>query len=355
MTLIVEPEAAGHHMEYVEYLSRYLLQRDLTVTLLTSDAAIEDPGFGTFTSANDPRVSVEVRPRDASVFRAPMDLARLAQSLETKRVLAPSGDHLVLRIGAGFGWLDNVELRALLMRSPWFSPRVPARDVLKKALIRRASRRSGVHVLHLVGAHDDRGTRLHTVQDPSRWQKPNEVPEQLRSVELDDSRVWFGVLGLIDERKNIPLILSALEQREPQETGLVLAGRVDPRALHQAAAELTRFESLGGRVVVINRFLAEPELDYLVDAVHCVICAHSNEGPSGILLKAAAAGQRSIAAGARSLRREAEMLDACEWVPLRVAELGDAFERAVTRPRSHPLVRSSATRFAESFMGESGS
>jgi hypothetical protein len=240
------------------------------------------------------------------------------------------------------------------MRSPWLSPRRPTRDAVKKLLITCAARRPGVHVLHLAGMRAGADAGLSVVHDPPRWIRPHGVPDELSELQVDGRRTWFLVAGLINERKNIPVIARALSGELAVSSGLVIAGRITTSALTEANRDLDEYERRGGRLVVINRFLDEQELDYLVDVVDCVVCAHSNEGPSGILLKAVAAGQRSVVAGARSLRREQADLDGCEWSELLEVDLARSFANVLYRSRPLPVESGMGSTFAREFLMDSG-
>lgn len=352
LNIILEPDSAGHHMEYVDYLARHLLGLGEKVILVTSDIALTDPGLQALTCQDLPGFGLEVLRRSSPEFRKPLALAAHIGGIGGHRVLVPNGDRLVLRLGATRHWPETLELRALLVRSPWLSPRAPLRDAVKRLLITRAERLPAVHVLHLAGIcpRDDVGLKV--VHDQPRWVQPDGAPAGLSELDLDSQRMWFGVAGLINERKNIPLIARALSMGQADRTGVVIAGRVTETAMTEAGSDLAEYERRGGRLVVINRFLDERELDYLVDAVDCVVCAHSNEGPSGILLKALAAGQRSVVAGAESLRRDQSCLDGCEWSALREADLARALTNASHRPRPMPMEARPDSSFAKEFLAD---
>jgi hypothetical protein len=88
-------------------------------------------------------------------------------------------------------------------------------------------------------------------------------------------------------------------------------------------------ESLGQRVLIIDRVLSESELNSLTSQADCLVLAHSNEGPSGLLLRGVEAGSRIVCAGAESLRRDAQRMKGARWVPLEVENLTRALSEAV--------------------------
>jgi hypothetical protein len=121
---------------------------------------------------------------------------------------------------------------------------------------------------------------------------------------LSDDRYWFAVLGAVTERKNVPLVAAALARISDAQVGLLVAGKCAPGVLEAAHHMLQSLESRGVPVVVVDRLLDDTELDSAVAASDSLVLAHSNEGPSGLLSKAAAVGTHVVAAGAQSLRND---------------------------------------------------
>lgn len=81
-----------------------------------------------------------------------------------------------------------------------------------------------------------------------------------------------------------------------------------------------------------------------------MVVAHSNEGPSGILGKAACLGARVVAAGARNLERDVRVLGSAGcWVPLEVSELSRAFAHAMDSPRPASSIAASTEDFTGQF------
>jgi hypothetical protein len=155
---------------------------------------------------------------------------------------------------------------------------------------------------------------------------------------IGQDRYWFGILGAISLRKNLTVVADALSGINNAPLGLLIAGRCDPEALESAKEALQRLEASGAHVRIVDRILDEVELDSAVKLVDAVVLAHSNEGPSGLLGKAAAAGTRIVAAGAKSLRVDAAMIPSiASWSPLQLDSLSRAFEDALQRPRPSAL------------------
>jgi hypothetical protein len=350
-TLIVESNPSGHHLEYVDYLVRYLGECGSDTTVLTSAEGAASSIVQSWDKSTHSSPSVVAYQRGDPVFTSIRRIREFAKASGSHRVILPNGDRLVYQLGLRGGWPRDLELRALLMRSPWISPRRASRDAAKKYLAQRATRHENVTLLHLAGP-GDRHSAVAVVQDPARWTPVGVRPESLSRVQLDKNRFWFGVMGVIDVRKNIDLIAQSLTDVQPTRTGMLIAGLFQAHVLSEAMPHLRRYEERGGVVVLLDRLLTEEELDSLVTEVDCVVCAHSNEGPSGMLLKAAAAGQRSIAAGATTLKLDCAVVDGAEWVELQAPSLTKAMARAMLRPRPHPHTYGSPDVFARLLVGD---
>jgi len=117
-------------------------------------------------------------------------------------------------------------------------------------------------------------------------------------------RYWVGVVGAIGPRKNVDIVADAIASTGG-EIGLIIAGQneVDETTIDAWLQPLTR---QGNPIVRVSGTLDEYEFDAIIQGLDCVLVAHSNEGPSGILAKAVLAGTKVVAAGAQSLKRDAE-------------------------------------------------
>lgn len=101
----------------------------------------------------------------------------------------------------------------------------------------------------------------------------------------------FSVIGAIDVRKRVPLVLEAWANCEASNSGtLVVAGRWSPGA----ALEL-HDRSFGPSVKVLPRYLSNGELLGLLDASIAVFVLHDQGLSSGVLTAAAARGVNVIA------------------------------------------------------------
>jgi len=150
-------------------------------------------------------------------------------------------------------------------------------------------------------------------------------------------RYWIGVFGHITPRKNLSLILSSI--LDQSDVGLMIAGPIDAEVSEAIAPLLEKFAAGGGRVLHLSGFLTDAEFDSAISAVDCVVVAQSNEGPSGIVAKAAASGRRLVLAGAKSLKRDAQYLgEQATWSPLASVALSQAIRQASSLPEPRNTV-----------------
>ena len=203
---------------------------------------------------------------------------------------------------------------------------------LKSVLLRRVARMRGVEVFFLRGAGRTSAAdgALNVVEDPvTMASTTTSVAAVRRAWQLGGDRFWFGVIGAISKRKNVDLICQALAATDGR-IGLLLAGLIAP----DAQVDSERLEQLAARgieVRQVSQILSDIEIDSAVAAVDCVLLMHSNEGPSGILGKAAATGTRVVAGGAQSLRDDVTALHLGTWVPLDPPQMAEAFTRIMRR------------------------
>jgi len=184
----------------------------------------------------------------------------------------------------------------------------------------------------------------------ARWSDISQAPEEWTRFYEQYDKPKLAVVGVIDERKNIDLVQRGASEAFPNGSLLILAGHTIPTYRSTVERALESHISGGGQVLWINRRLPEVELDALIGSADMVIAAHSNEGPSGVALKALSAGQRLLLAGADTLRPLAAFGPGVEWTSLRATDLSDAMKRLVAGPRPTPVQFSSPTDFATSLI-----
>lgn len=253
-------------------------------------------------------------------------LAAVARLAKASLVLVPDGDRLALKL-AFSRWPGDAKLRVLIMR-PRAQPRrfrwqTMAVARLRRALFKFAGSRRRVELRYLASALQG-DLPLPWVPDPIRFEPADEPP-----IYLADDIAWVGVLGAIDERKNVPYVANAVAKAAPASCGLLLAGE-----LSSGVRQFMDRDSPDVPKCVLDRYLNDDELDALIAALSVVVVAYTNESPSGIIGKSAAAGTRVLAAGARTLKTDCAIIGpGAVWVPLTPQALETGLQRVLAQPK----------------------
>jgi glycosyltransferase involved in cell wall biosynthesis len=346
-TLLVDPSSDGHHLQSVSWLTRHASPGG-PVVLLTRRGASEDPAYAEYLGDDvaSGRLVVEevfdgTNPSTAHLVREVVRRCAAERSAPVRTVAHLDGDQALKR-----WWLVAPRaLRRLPVRPRvvFMLTRYPARVPLldrtgwrlrvSKALLVVAGRLTGSlqRVVGYKGRGDtQRGWVVRRVNDPEfcsahardrdRWREEHGLPH-------DEALV--GVFGLISERRNAPMVLEALEHEAFTRGGidarLVVAGAFSPevRAWVDGLEPARR-----ARVEARDTYLDNDTLDQLVAAVDVIPVPLTNNGPSGIMGKAEAAGVAVVTAGSTVRAREVEALGGGVACDLTVPALADAM-RAV--------------------------
>jgi glycosyltransferase involved in cell wall biosynthesis len=161
-----------------------------------------------------------------------------------------------------------------------------------------------------LSGRDDFGTGVlvKLVRDPAICTAHSRDRAAIReSLELPLDRRLVGIFGVISDRKNVPLVAAALAACGAPDAQLLLAGLIEEDVAAWLAAQP---ESSRDRIRVFEGFLSNDVLDLLVAASDVVTIAQNNNGPSGIMGKAVAAGVPVLSAGSMVRARELETLHA---------------------------------------------
>lgn len=333
--LIAEGNPLGHRLYFVRLLMAEAVERGEYVVLCVSPAVLASHEFAGTLHDLRHEVVEEEDPTDPGV------LVRVSQQVGSDVTVVLDADRMIARLARRAGWRGSGVLRLLVLRS-----RIPARGVdrlhrtrvaVKRLLIACVAVMRKVEVFRLVPPTLDGQYGDAEIGDPVEWSAPPAAIAAWTS-RLGRDTFWYGVFGVVTERKNLPLVLRALEARRARgdRIALLVAGQID----EEVRPILDGYTSAAGLLLEVeDRLLDEHELDAAVAAVDCVVLAHSNEGSSGILGKALSSGTRVLAAGALALR------DACRvqpagaiWAPLTLEALEDAAARILTEPAPAPRV-----------------
>jgi glycosyltransferase involved in cell wall biosynthesis len=308
MLVLVEPNPGGHRFQYVRHLVRY--EPDSVV--LTSTGATATPEFAAYLGD----VPVEVLERYSQPEPATAEMvsviAGLARERSVDTVVVMDADQSLKR-----WWLEAPRAFRDLPRRPrviFLLTRYPARLTfgdrlgwlhrVSKASLAEVARARGVlaRTVSLAG-RDDRspGRLVHRVQDPAICEaSAADRPALREKLDLPADDVIVGILGAISGRKNVPMVASAVAA-VGGAARLLLAGQLEPDV---AAWVSSQPASVRSRLIVRDEYLTNERLDAYVAACDIVSIAQDNNGPSGIMGKALAAGVPVLTAGSVVRARE---------------------------------------------------
>lgn len=342
---IYAPNAAGHRLKYVQYLITHIHSESNEIILLTTSDAIQSRNFEVHLSS--------LRHCFREYIVDSLDAAKIplyAHALNTDLMVNPDGDSMVWKELWRRGWKGPGKLSVLVMRPTGQSKRNTFRIIAtlaKKALMVLTNMHRDTNVFELKSSLWDHRTDLRGVPDPITFD-PDQV--SLRAVlapdVLDPARQWIGVVGALTPRKNIELILNSIARVEHREIGVLLAGQVDPPIKPKLDAGVTQLRKKQIPVIMLDELLTDGQFDAAINSLHCVVLAHSNEGPSGIMGKAVEAGTYVVAAGAQSLRVDCGRIQNARWSSLNEAQIAKSIEIGLQTSRGTPKRLHTDTVFA---------
>jgi glycosyltransferase involved in cell wall biosynthesis len=362
-TLLVEPDLTGHRFQAVANVALRAQRDGDHVVLLTSSGAVTSDAFKVYL-ADVPLEAVEVfdelhPPTEAMLARV-VDRCRAD---DVRTVVVMDADQTLKR-----WWLLAPRAFRGLARRPqvvFFYTRYPARVPLAdrvqlklrvtKALLTAVTMATGTlqRAAGFAGRDDmHKGWLVKRARDPEICGAHARDRATLRAeLELPQDRRLVGIFGLISERKNARLVHEAL-QAGGIDADLLLAGVIEPEV--QAwldglpAPERARVHTFPG-------FLDNTLLDKLVAAVDVAPIALTNNGPSGIMGKALAAGVPVVTAGSRVRARELQATGGGELAELTAESLGAAIRRVLDSPadaaRRSSVPPATAEEFATVVLG----
>jgi glycosyltransferase involved in cell wall biosynthesis len=358
-TVLVEPDLTGHRFQAVANVALRAQRSGDHVVLLTSNGAVTSDAFKVYLS-DVPLEAVEVYdgihpPTSAMlegiVARCMEDDVRTVvvmdadQTLKRWWLLAPRALRrlpkrpqvifFLTRYPARVPWTDPVQVKLRLAKSG-----LTAVTMLTRTLDRAAGF-AGRDDLHT-------GWLVKRARDPEICGSHSRDRAALRAeLELPLDRRLVGVFGLIHERKNARLIFQAL-RAGGIDADLLLAGVIEPEV--QAWVDSLP-DGQRERVRTFPGFLDNTLLDKLIAAVDVAPIALTNNGPSGIMGKALAAGVPVVSAGSTVRARELLATDGGELAELEPHSLAAAIQRVFDRPADAPRRSSVPPATADEFAG----
>lgn len=348
-TLLVEPDPTGHHFQAVSSVTG-VASRTGPVVLLTLRGAIGSPSFEAYLGddVRSGRLVVE-EVFDAKVVpteeMARVAAARCAEAeVPVGTVMLMDGDQAL----KSWWYVARSPLRGLAHRPRviFMLTRYPARLALtdltgwrlrapKAVLVLAAMLTGTLHrAVGFSGREDTaKGWLVKRVRDPhystahsrdrARWR---------RELGLPDGRRLVGIFGAIGERKNAPLVLDAI-RAGALDADLVLAGGFEPEVRDWVDGLDTADRA---HVHVRDAFLSNEELDRYVAAVDVVPLALTNNGPSGIMGKAEAAGVPVVTTGSTVRAREVRATGAGLACDFTAESIGAAMRQILDGPFEMP-------------------
>lgn len=346
--LLWAPNPAGHRLYYIGLLARHATLLGLSVTIATQHSAEFEENAELHLASLGPAVQY--------LFVSDTSLAGIQEAARRTRatlVLAPDGDQVAWDILRSGRWKSDVPIRLLVMRPSGQSgvrTRKFTSSIVKLAARNTLSLFPRVSVFTLASSLTPTSPKG-TAPDPVSSSSTEKSSREFRLKHgLTKERYWFAVVGALDERKNVAMVADAIS-RLGQPAGLMFIGKMSPEVRAQSDQFFERLRECKVGVITIDRLLTNDEVDDAIHAADCVVLAHSNEGSSGVLGKAAASGTRVIASGARSLRKDSAYAPAlCAWVPLKVDRIAAEAAAAMTKTRPAALQLDS-DQFAASLLG----
>jgi len=360
-TVIVEPDPGGHRFQAVANVAR-VAARTGEVVLLTSSVGAKDDAFATLLGDLDVELVVEqpfdeIRPPTRLMARA---VAEAARRHDVAKAIVMDADQALKR----WWWVARQEFRGLRPRPfvIFMLTRYPAKLTLRdtfgwklrvsKAGLAIAARLTGTldYAVGFAGRDDmSEGWIVKRARDPEVCLAHSRDRKAIREqFGLPQERRLVGIFGVIEERKNAPMVLDALDHAGLHDVDLVLGGGIwkEVWAWIDALPPERR-----KRVITHDGFLTDLEMDQLVAAVDCCPIALTNNGPSGIMGKALAADVPVVTAGSTVRAREVAATDggvACELtVPALGAAIRDVLSWAPDRPRRNAVPPATPEAFAE--------
>ena len=339
-TLLVEPDPSGHRFQAVANVALRAQQLGDSVVLLTSRGATTGDAFKVYL-ADVPLEAVEVY--DEVYPPTPTMLARIVDRCrqdDVRTVVVMDADQTLKK-----WWLHAPRALRTLPRRPEviffytrYPARVPWRDPVQvklrvsKAVLTAVTRatRTLDRAAGFAGRDDmHQGWLVKRARDPEICGAHSRDRAALRDeLGLPQDRRLVGIFGLISERKNAKLVLEAL-RLGGIDADLLLAGVIEPEV--QAWIDGLPEEDRR-RVHTFPGFLDNTQLDKLIAASDVAPIALTNNGPSGIMGKALAAGVPVVSAGSTVRARELVATGAGELAELEPGSLGDAIRRVLDRP-----------------------
>lgn len=362
VTVLVEPNPSGHRFQAVANVAEVAAET-AEVVLLTSRGARAAEEFSVYLSETSVRVLERFESVTPSTAEVAAEVAALLRAEDVTTVVHMDGDQDLKRwwyaARRAFKGLPRPRVVFMLTRYPArlkLTDRVGWKLRIPKAALSVAAMATGTlhHVAGFAGRDDmAKGWIVRRTRDPEICTAHARDRDQLRKeLDLPADRRLVGIFGGVGPRKNSDLVFEALKVAGIDEADLLLAGPVAPEVwdwINGLSAEDR------ARLIVRDGFLDNDLLDKLVAASDVAPIALTNNGPSGIMGKASAAGVPVVTAGSEVRAKELIATDGGEVAELTAQSIGAAikrvFERDPDAPRRNTVPPATADEFARNLLG----
>lgn len=312
--LIVEPDLAGHHAQYLAHMIEALAELGVRTTVAVPTDTYDRVEYAVHLASVRDRADFQcvIEPTEKHVIGAAF--ARNAAIRHAIRHFDP--DHVfvpyidgVTQVATLLGAAGTPTIprglfaEGLYFRGGFAYDGLPARTRLQHRVSRRLLSRSPWSVVHFLDPlpYDDVCRRDERLAARSRLMpEPVEPVSQLsrgearRALGLAEDGRYVVLAGAIDRRKGADLLLHAFQRAGLSPTDrLLLAGPVVPEIRVGLTGDLERLVA-EGRIVILDRHLPIDQLMLAILAADLVCVPYPNHiGSASILIRAAAA-QRPV-------------------------------------------------------------
>jgi hypothetical protein len=332
-TVLVEPDPGGHRFGLVADVAA-VAARSGDVVLLTSVGAQDSEFFRTFLTD----APIEVIERFDSIYPPTREMAgavaELCRTRDVATVTVMDSDQTLKRwwyaaAKAFRGLPRRPRVVVMLTRYP---TRVEPFDKrfwflrVKVVLVALAMLTRTVHRAGCFAGREDfsKGWLVKRLRDPAVCNAHARDRAELRAeLGLPADRKIIGIVGLIDARKVVPLVLEAT-MLSADDADVLAAGMFDDGVREWAT---TLPPHVRARLIQRDKHLTNDELDKLVAASDVISVVQPYKGPSGLMGKALVAGVPVVTAGSKVRAREAKITGGGLAAELTAASVAAALRR----------------------------